>query len=123
MINTKRISKLKRDIKNKYGMQEYAKFVVKAEEGLFLFNLTQNPAIDNQRKKIEKELTGYKVNDYSNYSIEDILVVGDGRTEPIVIYGCLEDDEFRDIKKYSNKDNVINYSELSKEQLIEIVDM
>ncbi|MBY6836271.1 hypothetical protein FDG50_01845 [Clostridium botulinum] len=123
MISTKRISKLKRDIKNKYGMQEYAKLVIKAEEGLFLFDLTQNPAIDNQRKKIEEELTGYKVKDYSNYSIEDILVVGDGRAEPIVIYGSLEDDDFRGIKKYSNKDNVINYSELSKEQLIEIVDM
>ncbi len=40
MINSKRLNKLKKDIKSKYAPIDTHKFIINAKEGLFLFDLT-----------------------------------------------------------------------------------
>lgn len=118
MLSSKRIAKLTRDIKKVYGSKEYQKIIVKAKEGLFLFNLKANSPGD-KRKKIREVIPECNVDDLSSTSIEDILVVGDGTTIPIVIYGKLEDNHI--IKEYANESNILNFKELTNEELKNVI--
>lgn len=82
MINSKRISKLKKDIYKIKGNPKYLRCIVKAREGLYLFEL--NKGIEHHRgcyKAIDKEIEGLEVIECGDYSIENILIVGDGNSE------------------------------------------
>lgn len=119
MLNSKRISKLTRDIKKVYGSKEYQKIIVKAKEGLFLFNLTTSVTGESKRKKISKAVPECNINDLSETSIKDILVVGDGESIPIFIDGELEEDHV--IKEYANESNILNFKELTNEELKNVI--
>ena len=86
MINDKRIGKLKKEIKKKIGIIEYIRFNVKTKEGLYLFDINA-PGEHHKDKytKIDEIIEGLKLYDLSEYSIEDILIVGDSKSEPTVI--------------------------------------
>lgn len=88
MINDKRIGKLKKEIKKKIGSIEYIKFNIKTKEGLYLFDINA-PGEHHKDKytKIDKVVEGLETCDLSEYSIENILIVGDGKTEPVFILG------------------------------------
>lgn len=120
MISNKRIQRLKQNIKKAYGSKEFSKVVIRAKEGLFLFNLLEKPGSDEREIKLDEEIINYDVSEFPNCSINDILVVGDGRAEPVIIYGSLEDDDFQEVKQYADENNILNYSELSTEDLKKI---
>lgn len=82
MINSKRMSKLKKDIYKIKGNPKYLKCIVKAREGLYLFELNRD--IEHHKecyKPIDKEIEGLEVIECNDYSIEDILIVGNGNSE------------------------------------------
>lgn len=83
MINSKRISKLKKDIKDKIGDIKYIKFNVKTKEGLYVIDL--NAPGKRKYIKIDKPIEELITYDFSEYSVKDILIVGDGKTEPVAI--------------------------------------
>lgn len=86
MINDKRIGKLKKEIKKKIGSIEYIKFNIKTKEGLYLFDI-KAPGDSHKDKytKIDKVIEGLKLYDLSEYSMDDILIVGDSKSKPTVI--------------------------------------
>ena len=91
MINDKRIDKLKREIKNKLGSIEYIKFNVKTKEGLYLFDLKADGIYHKDHYiKIDELVKGLKLYDLSEYSIDDILIIGDGKNRSTVIIDDVE---------------------------------
>lgn len=86
MINSKRILKLRTEISKKIGQTKYIKFNIKAKEGLFLVNFN-TPGNIHQSKytKIDKPVEGLETYDLSAWSIEDILIIGNGKSEPTTI--------------------------------------
>ena len=123
MINNRRIQRLKQNIKKTYGSKEFSKVYVKAKEGIFLFNLLEKPGADERRIKLNDEIINHEISEFTDYSINEILVVGDGRVEPVIIYGALEDDDFQNVKQYADENNILNYSELSTDDLKKIADL
>lgn len=124
MINNKRIQRLKHNIKKVYGSKEFSKVAIRAKEGLFLFNLLEKPGSDERRIKLDMEIANYDVSECTNHSIDKILVVGDGRIQPVIIIDDIpEDDDFQQLKQYADENNILNYSELSTEDLKKIVDL
>lgn len=94
MINSRRISKLKRNLYKIKGNPKYSKCIVKVMEGMYLFELKNNAAHHKDLyKKIDKVIDGLEVIELNDYSIEDILVAGNGLSELVVFTGdILEDD-------------------------------
>ncbi len=124
MISNKRIQRLKQNIKKAYGSKEFSKVVIRAKEGLFLFNLLEKPGSDERRVKIDKESINYDVAEFTDHSIDKILVVGDGRSQPVIIIDDIpEDDDFQELKQYADENNILNYSELSTDDLKKIADL
>lgn len=122
MINNKRVCKLKKDIKKKLGNIECIKFYVKTKEGLYLFNFNA-PGVHHKDKytKIDKVIEGLKLYDLSEYSIDDILIVGDGKSEPTVI---IDDTPYKDkiIDGYMNYPDE-PFKNFSNEELKEIANI
>lgn len=124
MINNKRIQRLKHNIKKTYGSKEFSKVAVRAKEGIFLFNLLEKPGSDERRVKIDKEIINYDVAEFIDHSIDKILVVGDGRSQPVIIIDDIpEDDDFQELKQYADENNILNYSELSTDDLKKLADL
>ena len=108
MINNRRIQRLKQNIKKTYGSKEFSKVYVKAKEGLFLFNLLEKPGSDERRVKIDNESINYDVAEFIDHSIDKILVVGDGRSQPVIIIDDIpEDDDFQELKQYADENNIL----------------
>lgn len=86
MINNKRIAKLRRDIYKKVGKTCYSKFIVQAIEGLYLFEMNKKSIFykDNYTK-LDKAIDGLEIIDYKECSIDSLLIVGDGKSEPVII--------------------------------------
>lgn len=124
MINNKRIQRLKQNIKKAYGSKEFSKVVIRAKEGLFLFNLLEKPGSDERRIKLDTEIVNDDISEFTDHSIDKILVVGDGRAQPVIIIDDFpEDDDFQELKQYADKNNILNYSELSTDDLKKIADL
>jgi hypothetical protein len=120
---SKRISRLERGIKRFCKGKEYSNVVVKAKEGLLLIDLTIDKTIGNYKTPIDHVMPGYDINDFSNTSIEDILIIGNSDSMPIIIYGALEDDDIEALKPYADESNVINLKDLSNEELNNIINI
>lgn len=119
MINSKRVSKLKSQVYKIKGNPTYTKFIVEAREGLFLFEA--NKGVIHHREhytKLDKPIPGLEVVDCSSCSIDGLLIVGDGKSEPVIIS---DDIPYADeiAEGYLNN-NENPYKNLSREQLIEI---
>lgn len=118
MINNRRIQRLKHNIKKAYAPKEFSKVVIRAKEGLFLFNLFEKPGSAERRIKIDKEIINYDVSEITNHSIDKIIVVGDGKTQPVIIVkDGPKDDEFERVKQYADK-GILNYKDLSNTELM-----
>lgn len=122
MINNKRISKLKKEIYKIKGNPKYLRCIVKAREGLYLFEL--NKDIEHHKecyKPIDKEIEGLEVIECSNYSIENIFIVGDGKSELVVFTDDVLEDIPNDVKERFKEACIKNpenpYKELSTEDL------
>lgn len=104
MINDKRIGKLKKEIKKKIGIIEYIRFNVKTKEGLYLFDINA-PGEHHKDKytKIDEIIEGLKLYDLSEYSIEDILIVGDSKSEPTVIIDGYMNNPEEPFKNFSDE--------------------
>lgn len=86
MINSKRVLKLKKEVYKKVGNPIYSKFVVKTKEGLFLFdNNIKGIHHESKYKSIKEPIKGLIIEDLSDYCIDDILIVTDGKSEPVII--------------------------------------
>ncbi|MBS6503853.1 MAG: hypothetical protein KH415_19950 [Clostridium sp.] len=127
MINNKRISKLKKEIFKIKGNPKYLKCIVKAREGLYLFGLKKDIKHHKEcYKPIDKEIEGLEVIECSDYSIEDILIVGDGKSELVVFTDDILEDIPNDVKErfkkacFNNPDNP--YKELTTEDLKVLID-
>lgn len=125
MINSKRLSKLKKELIKVYKIDDPKKFIIKVKEGLFLYDLNINPIENSQRVKINKAIKGIHIEDLSNNSIDELVVVsGEGYHLSVIIddiEGNLEGSQV--LKDYFNEANILNYSDLSREQLIELSDL
>lgn len=128
MINSKRMSKLKKDIYKIKGNPKYLKCIVKAREGLYLFELNRD--IEHHRgcyKAIDKEIEGLEVIECGDYSIENILIVGDGKSELVVFTDDILEDIPNDVKvRFKNsciKNSDNPYKELSTEDLKALIDL
>ena len=122
MISNKRIARLKKEIYKIKGNPKYSKCIVKAREGLYLFQLRKG--IEHHKDlytKIDKEIEGLEVVECSEYSIEDILIVGNGESEPIVFIDDILEDIPSDVKERFKSSCIKNpddpYKELSTEDL------
>lgn len=122
MINNKRISRLKKEIYKIKGNPKYLKCIVKARDGLYLFEL--NKDIEHHiecYKRIESVLDGVEVIECEEYSIEDILIVGDGKSEFKVFLEDILEDIPDEIKERFRESYIKNpkdpYKELSTEDL------
>lgn len=127
MINNKRISKLKKEIYKIKGNPKYLRCIVKAREGLYLFELKKE--IEHHRdcyKAIDKEIEGLEVIECGEYSIDDILIVGDGKSEFIVFMEDSLEDIPNDVKERFKKACLRNpenpYKELSTDDLKLLLD-
>jgi hypothetical protein len=123
MAISKRISRLEREIKRLCKGKEYSKQIVKAQEGLFLIDLTIDRTIGKYKTPINKPISEYEINDFPNTSINDILIIGNGDSMPIIIYGALEDDYIEALKPYADENNVINLKDLSNNELNSIINI
>ncbi|WP_291650140.1 hypothetical protein [Clostridium sp.] len=128
MISNKRISKLKKEIYKIKGDLKYSKFLVKTREGLYLFQLRKNT--ENHKEcytPIDNPRDGLEVVECSDYSIDDILIVGNGESEPTVLIDDILEDIPNDVKErfknscIKNPDNP--YKELSTEDLKALIDL
>jgi len=122
MLNIlKRINRLEKELESNIGKLEYIKFIVKTKEGLFLFDL--NKDVDEHIEKyapIADIIPGYYVHDVSEHPLDTILIVGDGKHEPICIIDDYEDlpEEIQEsFKKACNKNSSNPYKELTTEEL------
>lgn len=93
-------------------------FIVKAKEGLFQGSIG---VMQNQGDyiKIDKVTEGVKVLDYSEYSIDDLRVIGDGVMDPIVI-DCYETYANEIVKGYLNNP-ASPFENFTNDELREIV--
>lgn len=121
MISSKRVNKLKRNIEKMYSVIDTHKFIVKAKEGLFLFDQTELKT-EEKRKKINEVIKGIEVFNCSEVSINNILIVGaPGSNKTIIIDDIEEDPEgMKILREYFNAANMLIYSDLTNEQLKEI---
>lgn len=122
MISNKRISKLKKEIYKIKGKPKYSKCIVMAREGLYLFEL--NKVIEHHRecyKRIDDVIEGIEVIECKEYSIEDILIVGDGKSEFKVFIDDILEDIPNDVKERFKESCIKNpdnpFKELSTEDL------
>ena len=82
MLSRKRMNSIKKELKKIIGAIDCSKFIVKAKDGLFLFDLKNQ---QRRYEKIDSEIPGYKVEDLKEFSIENIIVCGDGSHETVTI--------------------------------------
>lgn len=122
MISNKRVSKLKRRVYEIKGNPIYSKFMVQASDALYLFEANKEVIHHKEQyTKLEKPIEGLEIVDCSNCSIDNILIAGDGKSEPIVIS---DDIPFAyDIAMGYLEDSKRPFKNLSREQLIEIADI
>lgn len=86
MLNNKRIAKLRRDIYKKVGKICYSKFIVQAKEGLYLFEMNKEAIFHKDKyTKLDKAIDELEIIDYKECSIDSLLIVGDGKSEPVII--------------------------------------
>lgn len=123
MVISKRISRLEKELRRLCKGKEYSKQIVKAQEGLFLIDLTIDRTIGKYKTPINEPIPEYEINDFSNTSIDDILIIGNGDSMPIIIYGALEDDYIEALKPYTDENNVINLKDLSNNELNSIINI
>ena len=89
MISIKRINLIKRELIKKNGDGKNTKFIINSKDGLYLVDLRNE---FNKYTKIDFVIKGYKVEELHELAIKDILVCGDGKTEPIIITDDIPDD-------------------------------
>lgn len=127
MIDNKRIAKLKKEIYKIKGSPKYSKLIVKTREGLYLFQLRKNT--ENHKEcytPIDNTIDGLEVVECSDYSINDILIVGNGESELTVLMDDILEDIPNDVKErfksscIKNPDNP--YKELTTEDLKVLID-
>lgn len=113
-----RINNIKRNLKINNGKEDYSKIIIKAKEGLFLFDL-----VKKQRQEIDRFLPGYEINDFSNVSIDKILVIGSIEHTPTAIIDDIDScEENEDILNFFDKNNMLNLKELPNDKLQELID-
>jgi len=120
MINSKRVNKLRRNVYKIKGNPAYSKFIVQAKEGLYLFD-SDKVVIHHKEKysPIDKPVEGLQLLDCSEYSIDSILIVGDGKSEPVVIEDAIP--FAYDIAEGYLEDSCNPFRGLGNEQLKKIV--
>lgn len=126
-ISKSRINKIKKDLENKLGKEEYRKFIVKAKDGLFLFDMLKNPFYEDRYMHVEKEIPGLEIVDCSHCNIRDIIVAGNGTQEPVIICIDIPDDEelekaIMKVKADNTSPTRLNFEDLSNEELKKIID-
>lgn len=122
MISNKRIAKLKKDIYKIKGNPKYSKFIVKTRDGLYLFEYKKG--IEHHKecyKPIDNVIDGLELIECIEYSIEDILIIGNGEKEPIVLIDDISLDIPNDVRGRFKESCIKNpnnpYEELSTEDL------
>lgn len=108
-----RIIKIKNGIERKMGKEEPSNFIIRAKDGLYLYDSI------NKRKEINTALIGYEIKDFSNFSIKDIFVIYINENNPIVITDNLKEDQL--LRKYFN-DNILNFKELTTDEIKELIE-
>jgi hypothetical protein len=120
MINNKRISKLKRDIYKKVGKLCYSNFIIQAIDGLYLFEMNKGAIFHKDKYiKIDKAIDGLEIIDYKECSIDSLLIVGDGKSEPVIIEDHIPYSE-RIAEGYLNNSNE-PFKDFSNDELKEII--
>lgn len=127
IVSKNRINKIRKELENKIGKEEYSKFIIRAKDGLFLFHMKRDPFREKYYDCIEKEIPGLKIADCSHCNIKDIIVAGDGTQEPVIICIDMSDDEeiqkaIRKVKADNTSPGKLNFEDVSTEELIKIVD-
>ena len=89
MISIKRINLIKRELIKKNGDGKNTKFIINSKDGLYLVDLRNE---FNKYTKIDFVIKGYKVEELHEFAIKDILVCGNGKTEPVIITDDIPDD-------------------------------
>ena len=85
MLSNKRIAKLRKEIYKIKGNPKYSKCILKTRDGLYLFQLRKSVECDKEcYVPIDNVIDGLEIIECSDYSIEDILIVGNGESELIV---------------------------------------
>lgn len=126
-VSRSKINKIKRDLENKLGKEEYRKIIIKAKDGLFLFDMLKNPLHEERYMSIENEVPGIEVMDCSHCNISDIIVAGNGTQEPVIICIDIPDDEelekaIMKVKADNTSLSGLNFEDLSNEELKKIID-
>lgn len=126
-ISRSKINKIKRELENKIGKEEYRKFIIKAKDGLFLFDMQKDPFYEKRYVQVENEISGLEIEDCSHCNIEDIIVAGNGTQEPVIICIDIPDDEelekaFTKVKADNTSTTGLNFEDLSNEELKKIID-
>lgn len=89
MLSIKRINKIKKELVKKNGDISYTKFIINAKDGLYLVDLSNQ---NNKYTKIDSIIKGYEVEDLQEFTIDHILVCGDGSCDPVIITDDIPDD-------------------------------
>ncbi|MBS5984047.1 MAG: hypothetical protein KIC67_15715 [Clostridium butyricum] len=85
MMNSKRLEKIRKLINEKLKSAEYSRVMIKTYEGLYM--LKGFPEYKISKLAILPDDTNYIYEDLSknNVSIDDLVIVSDGKREPIII--------------------------------------
>lgn len=89
MLSIKRINKIKKELIKKNGDISCTKFIINAKDGLYLVNLKDTL---NKYTKIDSIVKGYLVEDMNEFSIDNIVVCGDGSCDPVILIDDIPDD-------------------------------
>lgn len=89
MLSIKRINKIKKELLKKNGDISYTKFIISSKDGLYMVDLSNQI---NKYTKIDSTIKGYNVEDLQEFTIEHILVCGDGSCEPVIITDDIPED-------------------------------
>lgn len=117
--NTKRVRRLQKEIYKRKGNPRYSKFIIRASDGLFLFQSSNTVMRGHDKYTLIKEpIQGIQIVDCEGCSIKELLIVGDGISEPVLI----EDDiPFADdVAEGYLKDRANPFKDLSTDKLKEI---
>ena len=89
MLSIKRINKIKKELIKKNGDISCTKFIINAKDGLYLVNLKDTL---NKYSKIDSIVKGYLVEDMNEFSIDNIVICGDGSCDPVILIDDLVPD-------------------------------
>lgn len=127
MISRKRINNIKRELNKSVGNKEYSRFIINAKDGLYLIDLSNQ---NNKYTKIDSVIKGYKIENLQEFTIDHILVCGDGSCEPVIITDDIPDDigglnEMVNSYPKENHKSILTEAlkQMDTETLIEIADL